>query len=236
MKKILFTLPLISALFLLQASINLAWAADCLAIRKNIEEQKDILQRKELASQGISDCPNDPVINFEYAYSMERFRKYKIALKHYQAAAKLAPKFSKSYFGMGDMYLQLEKPKDAIKAYKTGLSLEPENQRAINSLQEARLAAKKMGDSDEEIAGFVNPLEPEEPAAAPLTVPQKEKGPELPPVPYAPTRAFIMQKPASMPPLVATPLQPETLQRFVFDKAGHSDITGSLADKEIGAD
>ncbi|PLX49542.1 MAG: hypothetical protein C0613_07340 [Desulfobulbaceae bacterium] len=231
-----FTLPLISTLLMLLASANLAWSADCLAIRKNIEEQNDILQRKELASQGISDCPNDPVINFEYAYSMERFRKYKIALKHYQAAAKLAPKFSKSYFGMGDMYLQLDRPKDAIKAYETGLSLEPENQRAMNSLQEARLAAKKMGDSDESIAGFVNPLAPEKPAAAPLTVPQKNKGPELPPVPYEPTQAFIMHKPATMQPLVATPLQPETLQKFVFDKAGHSDITGSLDDKEIGAD
>ncbi|MDA3786234.1 MAG: hypothetical protein PF568_05020, partial [Deltaproteobacteria bacterium] len=111
MKRTLFiTSGLFLGLLAFQPFVNQTLAADCLAIRKQIEGETDILKLKELAHSGISDCPNDPIINFEYAYSMERFRKYREALKYYQLAAKLAPKYAKSYFGMGDMYMNLESP------------------------------------------------------------------------------------------------------------------------------
>ena len=212
-----------------------ALAADCLAIRKQIEKETDILQRKELTKQGISNCPNDPIINFEYAYSMERLRKYKLALKHYQVAAKLAPKFAKSYFGMGDMYMNLEKPGDAVKAYQAGLSLEPDNKRAKNSLKMAKAQAKEAG-GDDDIASFVNPLQESKPPKKAVVKSPQKATPEKTPLPYDPTQALILQEPEVMKPLILNPLQPEPLQKMEFDKAGHSDVTGSLDDSQMGAD
>ncbi len=215
-----------------------AGAADCLAIRKQIEGQTDILQRKELAKQGINDCPNDPIINFEYAYSMERLRKYKLALQHYQVAAKLAPKYAKSYFGMGDMYIQLELPGDAVKAYQTGLSLEPDNKRAQNSLEEAKILAKKKSGGNDGIASFVNPLDSgtaeKKASAGQPAAPSSAL--EENPTPYEPSQALIMQEPEVMKPLNINPIQNETLQSIEFDKVGHSDVTGSLDDNQMGAE
>lgn len=228
-----FSLPLL-VLMLFPAH---AFAADCMAIRKQIEKETDILQRKELAKQGISDCPNDAIINFEYAYSMERFRKYKLALKHYQIAAKLAPKYGKSYFGMADMYMNLESPGDAVKAYQAGLSLEPDNKRAQNSLKEAKTLAKKQSGGNDEIASFVNPLETSK--VVPMAVPapsKKSQAGEATPQPYEPTQALIMQDPQVIQPLIANPMQTESIQNIQFDKAGHSDVTGSLDDSQMGAD
>lgn len=228
--------PLLFLLFLLTSG-DRALAADCLAIREKIEGETDILQRKELAKQGISDCPNDPIINFEYAYSMERLRKYKQALKHYQVAAKLASKYSKSYFGMGDMYMQLEMPGDAIKAYQMGLSLEPDNKRAQNSLEEAKVAAKDQGGGDTKVSSFINPLDSNKPAPkTPQTQAKTSSIIEEKPLPYQPTQAFIMQDPEIMKPLIANPLLTETIQSIEFDKANHSDITGTLDDRQMGAD
>jgi tetratricopeptide (TPR) repeat protein len=222
-------------MLLLPAVVGQASAADCLAIRKQIEEQTDILQRKDLAQQGIVDCPNDPIINFEYAYAMERLRKYKLALKHYQIAAKLAPKYAMSYFGMGDAYINLDMPGDAVKAYQTGLSLDPANKRAQNSLAEAKALAKKQGADNDDIPAFTNPLA--EPKAAPA-VAQKTAAPpqEATPQPYEPTLSLIMQEPEPVKAITANPLQGEALQSIHLDKAGHSDITGSLDDSQMGAD
>lgn len=234
------TLIITSGLFLgllaFQPLVNQALAADCLAIRKQIEAETDILKLKELAHSGISDCPNDPIINFEYAYSMERFRKYREALKYYQLAAKLAPKHAKSYFGMGDMYMNLESPGDAAKAYQAGLSLEPDDKRAQNSLAEAQIKSKKESGGKADIAPFVNPLAPAKSAKKAATKTGKALAPGAGnPLPYEPGRTLIMQKPGALPPLTAHPVQDESLQKMEFNKAGHSDVTGSLDDKLMGA-
>lgn len=212
--------------FILVSFVGQTWATDCLAIRKQIAKETDILQRKELAKQGINDCPNDPIINFEYAYAMERLRKYKPALKHYQIAAKLAPKNAKSYFGMADMYMNLDRPKDAVKAYKMGLSLHPDNKRAKNSLVEAKKQAKTQTGTDDGITSFVNPLEAKKA--------KKKQAPVVAdPVPYQPNQALIMQEPEVMKPLIVNPIQDEALQGMQFDKAGHTDITGSFDDNQM---
>ncbi len=221
------------SLLMLLTFANQALGADCLAIRKQIEGKFDLLQRTDLAKQGISDCPNDPIINFEYAYSMERLRKYKLALRHYQVAAKLDSKYAKSYFGMGDMYMQLERPGDAVKAYQAGLSLEPANKRAKNSLDDAKSAAKNRDVDNDEIASFVSPLEASK-AKKPAPKTKKTSGEN--PRPYEPSQTHTMQKPEIMRPLIANPLQAETIQGIEFNKAGHSDITGTLDDSQMGAD
>ncbi|MDR9501269.1 MAG: tetratricopeptide repeat protein [Desulfurivibrionaceae bacterium] len=238
MKRTLFlTSGLFLGLLAFQPFVNQTLAADCLAIRKQIEAETDILKLKELAHSGISDCPNDPIINFEYAYSMERFRKYREALKYYQLAAKLAPKYAKSYFGMGDMYMNLESPRDAAKAYQAGLSLQPDDKRAQNSLAEAQIKSKEQSGGKADIAPFINPLVPEKKETKAATKAGKPRAAGTGnPLPYEPGQSLIMQKPGTMDPITAHPVQAESLQQMEFDKAGHSDVTGSLDDKLMGAD
>ncbi|ADH84882.1 tetratricopeptide repeat protein [Desulfurivibrio alkaliphilus] len=161
------------------------FAADCQVIGGEIESETNLLKRQALARQGVVACPDDPRINFHYAYSLERFRQYREALKHYQQAAIHDPEFAASYFGMGDMYLQLGRPEDAVKAYEFGLALAPEAGRAQRSLAEARsrLQEQATGRHDDDVTSFAGlmGLEPEqEPDPEPVVeaVPQQEEPPK----------------------------------------------------------
>ncbi len=200
------------------------FAADCLAIRKKIKQETDLIKRRELISQGLTDCPNDPVINFKYAYSLERFRKYKDALKHYQVATKLDPKYAKAYFGMGDMHLQLDQPHEAIVAYQKGLSIDPDDKRAARSMQEA-ISKAKTAPAQVMVATKSAPAKTTAPAV-------RKSASSM--MPYQPDIKTIFQSPQNQIPVVATPLGDEALQTMSFNKAGHSDVTGSLDDNLMG--
>lgn len=225
---------------LLLSFTGAAVAADCLAIRKKIKQETDLLKRREMISQGLTNCPNDPVINFKYAYSLERFRKYDEALKHYQVATKLDPKYAKAYFGMGDMYIQVGDPQASVAAYQKGLSIDPGDKRAARSLQKALAKAKAMP---------APPVKTVKAAKKPRVVPQKKtttgavKKPAVSASaakstttrPYKPSSKTIFQTPQNQLPVAGVPLGKETLQTFTFNKAGHSDATGSLDDNLMGA-
>ncbi len=218
-----------------------AFSADCLAIRKKIQQESDLLKRRQLVEEGLTNCPNDPVINFKYAYSLERFRKYDKALKHYQVATKLDPKYAKAYFGMGDMYLQTGKPQESVVAYQKGLSIDPTNKRAARSMQEAIV---KAGTTTPGIA-TPPPTTPATtgvthatPKTAPQPTPPRPKPRAVastPMMPFNPKAKTIFQTPQNQLPVVANPLGKEKLQSFEFTKAGHSDATGSLDDNLMGA-
>lgn len=200
-----------------------AVAADCLAIRKKIKQETNLLKKRELITQGLTDCPNDPVINLNYAYSLERFRKYEEALKHYQVATKLDPKYAKAYFGMGDIYLQLDQPDKAIKAYQKGLSIKPDDKRAARSLQKA-LGETKTAPTPKPVMAVKKPAPIKTKTISTAMI-----------MPYKPQVKTIFQSPQNQLPVVATPLGQETLQTVSFLKAGHSDATGSLDDNLMGA-
>jgi tetratricopeptide (TPR) repeat protein len=219
---------------LLLSFTGAAVAADCLAIRKKIKQETDLLKRREMISQGLTNCPNDPVINFKYAYSLERFRKYDEALKHYQVATKLDPKYAKAYFGMGDMYIQKGDPQASVAAYQKGLAIDPGDKRAARSLQKALAKAKTMPATVKTVKA------PQKHAA----VSQKKTttGAVKKPVaksttmmPYNPSSKTIFQTPQNQLPVAGAPLGKESLQTFTFNKAGHSDATGSLDDNLMGA-
>ncbi len=222
-----------------------AWGADCLAVRKKISQERDMLRKRELTKQGLKDCPNDPVINFTYAYSMERFRKYKDALKHYKIATKLDPKYAKGYFGMADMYVQLNQPAKAIPAYEKGLSLEPKNKRASKSLAAAKAEAKKAGISIAAPAAAVVPVVAQntpsktKPAAPAAKTPPKKSTPaakvasKTPGQPYAPQQMVVFQQSLNQLPVIALPLQGEKIQSIKFQISQKKDNTGLNADKKI---
>ncbi len=229
-----WSFALITLIFL--SFVTIAGAADCLAIRKKIKQEPDILKRRELVSQGLTNCPNDPVINFKYAYSLERFRKYDEALKHYQVATKLDPKYAKAYFGMGDMYLQLGNPHASVTAYQKGLAISPNDKRAARSMQKALakikivappVKAARSTPKPADVASKKTPVSPKK------TTSSKSATTTL--MPYKPKAPTVFQTPQNQIPVVAAPLGKETVQTFTFTKAGHSDATGSLDDNLMGA-
>ena len=217
-----------------------AWGADCLAVRKKIAQERDMLQKRELVKQGLKDCPNDAVINFTYAYSLERFRKYDEALKHYKISVKLDPKYAKGYFGMGDMYSQLHKPDKAYAAYKKGLVYDPKNKRALKSLAAAEAAARQAGLS----LAAPTAAPPANKASSPAkkAAAKGKKGTvkltatslgTLPP--YDPRKAVNFQQSLNQLPVIALPLQGEKLQSITFKISPQKDNTGLAMDKKMTA-
>lgn len=218
---------------------SVAMAADCLAIRKKIKQETDLLKRREMIKQGLTNCPNDPVINFKYAYSLERFRKYNEALKHYQVATKLDPKYAKAYFGMGDMYLQIGDPHASVSAYQKGLAIAPDNKRAARSMQDALAQAKTTPPPAKVAPAVAKPKVTTPKNTTQAAVKPKKKTPvslvSTTMMPYKPGNKTIFQTPQNQLPVSSSPLGKETVQTFTFNKAGHSDATGSLDDNLMGA-
>lgn len=224
---------------LLLAIASPAVAADCLAIRKKIKQERDLFQKRELTKQGLQDCPNDAVINFTFAYSMERFRKYEEARNYYQTATRLDPKYAKAFFGLGDMHLQLNEPGKAVRAYEKGLKLQPNDKRAQNSLAEAKQAAKKAGVS----LAAVPPAKkepiakpPSQKAAAVAKKPAAQKkitARTEPMEPYGSKKPVFMQQSLNQLPVIAQPLRGEKLQSIRFKISAKPDNTGLLEDKKI---
>ena len=114
-----------------------AQAADCALLLHDLSGLKGMMQRQELLTRAIKECPDDYQVNYYYAYHLERLRRYEQALHYYEATVKLQPDFAKGYFGMGDVYLALGKNKTAIDSFKKGLSLDPDNVWAQRSYQKA---------------------------------------------------------------------------------------------------
>ena len=137
-----------------------AQAADCALLLHDLSHLKGMMQRHELLTEVIKECPDDYQINYYYAYNLERLRRYDQALYYYEATVRLKPDFAKGYFGIGGVYLALGKRKTAIDSFKKGLSLDPDNVWAQRSYQKA-LQQDKPGSSvrNEDVVKEVKSLE-----------------------------------------------------------------------------
>jgi|GEM_PF-778439 len=156
-----------------------AQAADCALLLHDLSQLTGMMQRQELLTLAIKECPDDYQINYYYAYNLERLRRYEQALDYYQAAVRLKPDFAKGYFGLGGVYLALGKNKTAIDAFNRGLSLDPGNVWALRSYQKALQQDKPAARVRHEETGWeANPREEQQEAAAAV----KEDAPAAPPV------------------------------------------------------
>lgn len=104
-------------------------AADCEAVHKAFQQEHNPQKRRKLIAAAILKCPNDPIVNYKYGLSQERFRKYEKALGYYKTAARLNPTMAKAYGGMGDVYVQLGLLDEAIKAYSKAVAGMPDSER-----------------------------------------------------------------------------------------------------------
>ena len=143
-----FKICLVACLAALVLALSIqANAADCNAIKKNVKNERSLLKRKSLLAEGIKICPNDPVINFMYGYSLERLRKYEEALRYYIIASALDKNYAKAFCGIGDIHMDLGNFDSAVVAYQKGLALDGKNKRTINSMELARTKLKAQSGS-----------------------------------------------------------------------------------------
>ena len=118
-----------------------SFAVDCKAIKKAIPAEKNMKKRRTLVADAIIQCPEDPLLNYKYGLSLERFRKYDKALSYYQKATLYDPKMGKAYAGMGDIYIYQGLLDKAIGTYQKAVKLMPGDNRTGGRL--ARLEAKR---------------------------------------------------------------------------------------------
>lgn len=167
----------------LGVSMEDSQAADCKALRSQANKETSLLKKRNLLQKAVSECPEDPQLNYSYAKTLERLRKYEEALKYYTVASRFRSTKAESFFGMGDIYLILSKPDKAALAYEKGLRIDPKNERARNSLKEIRGKYK----SSSAVAAPPPPPPPAPPVVKPKinvspptpAPPVVEKGPDL---------------------------------------------------------
>ena len=124
---------------LLVLSPGPAAGADCEAIRKNIQQERNLIKKQQLLNEAVTLCPQDARIHYDKAYAEERLRRYDQAISYYLRATELDPKFARAFFGLGDVYVVAGSLGPAIRAYEAGLALEPGNSRALSSLELAQI-------------------------------------------------------------------------------------------------
>lgn len=112
----------------------------CDVLLEQAQKTSMLLPRRTILEKAIKLCPSDPEVNFQYAYSLERLRKYDSAIKYYKKAVEndKSKTTAKYFFGLGDVSLMTDKFKDAVTAYEAGLKIDPENKRAMASLEKAK--------------------------------------------------------------------------------------------------
>lgn len=114
------------------------------AVSFNIEELKAIkgpVAKLHYMEDRISSLSEDPEANYQYAYLLERFRRYEEALERYKEAIILAPNVAKYYFGAADVLMILNDNEGAENYYGKGLKFDPNNKWALSRLEKI-MAAK----------------------------------------------------------------------------------------------
>lgn len=113
-------------------------AGECDQLVAELSQIKGLIKRKSFLDEAVKDCADDYLVTYYYAYNFERRRKYDRALYYYKSAITLNPDYARSYFGLGDTYLALQKNKEAVAALEKGLYLDPGNTWAEKSLKKAK--------------------------------------------------------------------------------------------------
>ncbi len=106
-----------------------------------------LLKKKETLEGLVKRCEGDPEVNYQYAYTLERLRRYEDAARFYKRATELGPDNAKYYFGLGDVYRVLGRYRDALYAYEKGLRRSSGNRRVERYVKELR---EKIKESQEE--------------------------------------------------------------------------------------
>jgi tetratricopeptide (TPR) repeat protein len=112
-----------------------------MVLKQAVKKERNLKKKRVMISEAIVVCPEDPVFNYKYGLSLERYGKYDKAISYYQKALLYNPQMCKAYVGIGDIHIYRGNLDKAIAAYTAAVSLMPDNSRIIRRLH--RLKAKK---------------------------------------------------------------------------------------------
>lgn len=145
MKNILFLITFCS-LFIIVSSTSFA-GDKCSELLDKASKTVMLLSKRTILEKAVKICPDNPEINYQYAYCLERLRKYDEATTYYRKAVKLdkEKKSAKELFGLGDVCRMTGNLQEAVSAYEAGLRIEPGNKRAQASLREVKAALVASG-------------------------------------------------------------------------------------------
>lgn len=108
-----------------------------------------IREAREVAEKGVKDNPNFPGGRVALGRIYLEDSQFKEAEIQFRKAVELAPENMLAYQLLAETYLRLKKTKEALKAYKMLLFINPENTRAQNAVR--KLEALTADEYDEEI-------------------------------------------------------------------------------------
>ena len=154
--------PFKQIIFVLFLSVFIAapsLAADCQSLKKALKTERNLKQKRKMLSNLIIQCPEDPVINYKYALSLERFRKYDKALGYYQKAILLNPQMGKAYAGMGDVYIYLGMLDESIEAYRVARKLMPQSERTGSRLARLEIKRKALAGGIVSVGEFIQVMD-----------------------------------------------------------------------------
>ncbi len=134
-------------------------AAECETLKKAMKAERNLKQKRKLLSNLIIQCPEDAQVNYKYALSLERYRKYDKALGYYQKAVLLNPQMGKAYAGMGDVYIYRGLLDDAIVAYNNASRLMPQSDRTGSRLARLEVKRKALAGGIVSVGEFVQVMD-----------------------------------------------------------------------------
>ena len=134
-------------------------AADCKSLKMVLKAERNLKKKRKMLGNLIIQCPEDPVVNYKYALSLERFRKYDKALGYYQKAVLLNPQMGKAFAGKGDVYLYLGLLDESIESYRDAKKLMPQNDRAASRLARLEIKRKALDGGIVSVGEFIKVMD-----------------------------------------------------------------------------
>ncbi len=205
--------------------LAVVFAADCVAIGERVRKERNLLKKHKLLGQVIQECAGDSTINYYYAYTHERLERYGNALKYYMAASAIEPGNAAYFFGMGDVYVMLEREEAALHAYELGIELDSGNKRALRKLNDLRVQQTSQAEYMVTPEKAVAMLAPDD--VQPYTA-QSIEGPLLSiHIPYKRSSPLLSVEAKSLLDIVGWTLRDESLRGACFEVVGHTDSSGN---------
>ena len=203
----------------------LAAASECDVIKNQIKKERNLLKKRQLLNDALTTCSQDAEIHYICAYTAERLRKYDKALSNYLKATELDRKYAKAYFGLGDIYMVLGNAESAMRAFETGLELEPDNTRAKSAFELAQIKHKAATGANITADEFIRVMEEskdEETTEGALDGPLLRMQ-----IHFYVASSQLSEKAIDQLSIVGMALESPALKNKKFEISGHTDDSGT---------
>ena len=100
----------------------------------SLEQQNDFLGSLAARHRAVLLNPDDPISQYNLAFSYDDLCYFSVAIRHYKRAIELDSGFIEAYNNAGNVYKEMGKRDLAVKMYLKALELAPGYPQTVNSL------------------------------------------------------------------------------------------------------